>query len=143
MSQTKDLIFQNDDNGTSTSTPVSLSSEIQTHQVQPMTATQDSEVISTNSDKLISLHSISEVPVTVSAVLGKKKIDISSLLKMETGTIVDIDRKVGEPIDLYVNDTLIARGELILVDGNLGISMTEIIQNDATGVTGHCGDKNS
>ena len=108
-----------------------------------MAAAQDSEVISTNNDKLISLHSIREVPVTVSAVLGKKKIDISSLLKMETGTIVDIDRKVGEPIDLYVNDTLIARGELILVDGNLGISMTEIIQNDATGVTGHCRDKNS
>ena len=143
MSQTKDLIVQNDDNGGSTSTPVSHSSQIQTHHVQPMAAAQDSEVISTNNDKLISLHSIREVPVTVSAVLGKKKIDISSLLKMETGTIVDIDRKVGEPIDLYVNDTLIARGELILVDGNLGISMTEIIQNDATGVTGHCRDKNS
>lgn len=80
----------------------------------------------------LSLEALLDVPVTVSAVLGRRKIDVASLSKMGAGSIIDLDRKVGDPVDLYINDQLIARGELVLADGGLGISMTEIIHPNTT-----------
>ena len=74
--------------------------------------------------------SVGDVPVTISAVLGKTKIDVASLVKLGDGAIIELDRKVGEPIDLYVNDRLIARGELVMVDGSLGVTMTEVVKHD-------------
>ena len=65
---------------------------------------------------------------TVSAVLGKSGMEVSQLLKLGRGTIVELDRKVGEAIDIYVNDRLVARGEVVLVEDRLGITMTEIIK---------------
>lgn len=73
------------------------------------------------------LESIYDVPVRVTAVLGKTRINVADLMKLESGSIIELDRRVGEPIDLYVNDRLIARGELVLVDGALGVTMTEIV----------------
>ena len=67
--------------------------------------------------------------VTVSAVLGKSGMEVSQLLKLGKGTIVELDRKVGEAIDIYVNDRLVARGEVVLVEDRLGITMTEIIKS--------------
>lgn len=74
--------------------------------------------------------SFEDVPVRVSAVLGKTRIDIAQLKALGPGAIIELDRKVGEPIDLYVNDRLIARGELVMVDGSLGVTMTEIVKED-------------
>jgi len=73
---------------------------------------------------------VNDVPVTVSAVLGKTKIDVASLMRLGDGAVIELDRKVGEPIDLYVNDRLIARGELVMVDGSLGVTMTEVVKHD-------------
>ncbi len=75
-------------------------------------------------------HSIDNVPVKISAVLGKVRIDVAQLRELGDGAVIDLDRKVGEPIDLYVNDRLIARGELVMVDGALGVTMTEIVRDD-------------
>lgn len=75
-------------------------------------------------------HSIDHVPVRISAVLGKTKMDVAQLRELGDGAIIELDRKVGEPIDLYVNDRLIARGELVMVDGALGVTMTEIVRED-------------
>lgn len=72
---------------------------------------------------------IFDVPVKVSAVLGKVKLDVGTLLSLEDGSIIELNRKVGEPIDLYVNNNLIARGELVLNDGQLGVTMTEIVES--------------
>jgi flagellar motor switch protein FliN len=69
-----------------------------------------------------------DVPVTVSAVLGKSLMEVSHLLKIGKGTVVELDRKVGEAIDIYVNDRLVARGEVVLVEDRLGVTMTEIIK---------------
>ena len=69
------------------------------------------------------------MPVTVSAVLGKSGMEVSALLKLSKGTIVELDRKVGEAIDIYVNDRLVARGEVVLVEDHLGVTMTEIIKS--------------
>lgn len=77
------------------------------------------------------LEAVFDVPVNVSAVLGKTEIEISELLKLDTGTVVELDRKVGEAIDIYVNDRLVARGEVVIVDEQLGVTMTEIIKGGA------------
>ena len=74
------------------------------------------------------LEAVFDVPVTVSAILGKSAMEVSQLLKLGKGTVVELDRKVGEAIDIYVNDRLVARGEVVLVEDRLGITMTEIIK---------------
>jgi flagellar motor switch protein FliN/FliY len=74
------------------------------------------------------LEAVFDVPVTVSAVLGKSAMEVSHLLKLGRGAIVELDRKIGEAIDIYVNDRLVARGEVVLVEDRLGVTMTEIIK---------------
>jgi flagellar motor switch protein FliN/FliY len=74
------------------------------------------------------LEAVFDVPVTVSAVLGKSAMEVSQLLKLGKGIVVELDRKVGEAIDIYVNDRLVARGEVVLVEDRLGVTMTEIIK---------------
>lgn len=76
------------------------------------------------------LDAIYEVPVQVSAVLGRATMQVSQLLKLGRGAVVELDRKVGEAIDIYVNNRLVARGEVVLVEDRLGITMTEIIKAD-------------
>ena len=77
----------------------------------------------------VDLEAVFDVPVTVSAVLGKSAMEVSQLLKLGKGTIVELDRKVGEAIDIYVNNRLVARGEVVIVDDRLGVTMTEIIKD--------------
>ena len=76
------------------------------------------------------LEAVYDVPVQVSAVLGKATMQVSQLLKLGRGAVVELDRKVGEAIDIYVNNRLIARGEVVVVDEHLGVTMTEIIKGD-------------
>jgi flagellar motor switch protein FliN/FliY len=76
------------------------------------------------------LESVYDVPIRISAVLGKTKMSVADLLRLSDGAVIELDRKVGEPIDLYVNDRLVARGELIMIDGSLGVTMTEIVRDD-------------
>ncbi len=75
------------------------------------------------------LEAVYDIPVRVSAVLGKSSMQVNELLKLGRGAVVELDRKVGEAIDIYVNDRLVARGEVVVVDDRLGITMTEIIKN--------------
>ncbi len=76
------------------------------------------------------LKAVYDVPVNVSAVLGKSIMEVSELLKLSRGAVVELDRKVGEAIDIYVNNRLVARGEVVVVEDRLGITMTEIIKTD-------------
>ena len=76
------------------------------------------------------LEAVFDVPVKVSAVLGQARMQVSDLLKLNQGTVLELDRKVGEAIDIYVNDRLVARGEVVLVEDRLGVTMTEIIKSD-------------
>lgn len=76
------------------------------------------------------LEAIYNVPVQIAAVLGKANMQVSQLLKLGRGAVVELDRKVGEAIDIYVNDRLVARGEVVIMDEKLGITMTEIIKSD-------------
>jgi len=76
------------------------------------------------------LEAVYDIPVQVSAVLGKSHMQVSQLLKLGRGAVVELDRKVGEAIDIYVNNRLVARGEVVVVDDKLGVTMTEIIKSD-------------
>lgn len=76
------------------------------------------------------LEAVYDIPVQVSAVLGKATMQVSQLLKLGRGAVVELDRKVGEAIDIYVNNRLVARGEVVVVDDRLGVTMTEIIKTD-------------
>jgi len=76
------------------------------------------------------LEAVFDVPVQISAVLGHSRMHVSELLRLAPGTVLKLDRKVGEAIDIYVNDRLVARGEVVLVEDKLGVTMTEIIKSD-------------
>jgi flagellar motor switch protein FliN/FliY len=75
------------------------------------------------------LEAVYDVPITVKAVLGTTSMNISQLLKLGRGAVVELDRKVGDAIDIYVNDRLVARGEVVIVDDKLGVTMTEIVKS--------------
>lgn len=75
------------------------------------------------------LEAVYDIPVRVSAVLGETTMQIHQLLKLGRGAVVPLDRKVGEAVDIYVNDRLVARGEVVIIDDKLGITMTEIVKN--------------
>ena len=78
------------------------------------------------------LELVYDIPVQVSAVLGKSTMQVSQLLRLGRGAVVELDRKVGEAIDIYVNNRLVARGEVVVVEERLGVTMTEIIKTDRT-----------
>ncbi len=74
------------------------------------------------------LEPVYDIPVRVSAVLGKTKMKVNQLLKLNKGAIIELDRKVGENVDIYVNHNLVARGEVVVVDDKLGVTMSEIVK---------------
>ena len=78
------------------------------------------------------LEAVYDIPVQVSAVLGKATMQVNQLLKLGRGAVVELDRKVGEAIDIYVNNRLVARGEVVVVEERLGVTMTEIIKTERT-----------
>ncbi|HTJ56276.1 MAG TPA: flagellar motor switch protein FliN [Devosiaceae bacterium] len=74
------------------------------------------------------LEAVFDVPVRISVVLGRTKMPVAGLLKMDIGTVIELDRQVGEAVEIYVNERLVARGEIVLVENRLGVTMTEIIK---------------
>ena len=108
---------------TTQSTDVQLP-ELEVQAKLPAEQSGDAEVKRMATD----LQAVFDVPVNVSAVHGKSTMEVSKLLKLDRGMIVELDRKIGEAIDIYVNDRLVARGEVVLVEDRLGITMTEIVK---------------
>ena len=100
-------------------------------------AAKAAAVTATNSDGASSparaasdLEAVFDIPVQVQAVLGKATMQVGQLLKLGRGAVVELDRKVGEAIDIYVNNRLVARGEVVVVDERLGVTMTEIVKSN-------------
>lgn len=79
------------------------------------------------------LSTVFDVPVNISAVLGKAHMSVAQLLKLNRGSVLELDRKVGEAIDIFVNNRLVARGEVVVVEDRLGVTMTEIIKTEDSG----------
>ena len=79
------------------------------------------------------LVTVFDVPVNISAVLGKSHMSVAQLLQLNKGSVLELDRKVGEAIDIFVNNRLVARGEVVVIDDRLGVTMTEIIKTEDAG----------
>ena len=77
-----------------------------------------------------SLDAVQDVPVKVRAVIGRARMPIGDLVRLRPGSIVELDRRVGEPVDILINDRLVARGEIVLIDQALGVTLTEIVRSD-------------
>ncbi len=77
-----------------------------------------------------SLKAVYDVPIRVQAVLGRARMEIASLMQLKSGDVVELDRRVGEPVDILVNNRPMARGEGVLIDGRLGVTLTEIVKQD-------------
>jgi len=92
---------------------------------EPQRSDGESSRLPTNAKELEAVY---DIPVQVSAVLGKATMQVSQLLKLGRGAVVELDRKVGEAIDIYVNNRLVARGEVVVVEDRLGVTMTEIVK---------------
>jgi flagellar motor switch protein FliN len=75
------------------------------------------------------LAPVFDVPINIQAVLGRASLEVAELLRLNRGSVIELDRKVGEAIDIYVNNRLVARGEVVVVDERLGVTMTEIIKD--------------
>lgn len=97
---------------------------------QNQTAIQDVVASALTSEQGVELNieTVYDIPVQVTVVLGKTAMPISQLLKMGRGAVIELDRKVGESVDVYVNDRLIAKGEVVIVEDRIGITMTEIVK---------------
>ncbi len=77
--------------------------------------------------KDVNLDVILDVPVTLSMEVGRTRIPIRNLLQLNQGSVVELDRAAGEPLDVYVNGTLIAHGEVVVVNEKFGIRLTDVI----------------
>lgn len=91
-------------------------------------ATPQDDFADVGMNESVSLETVYDIPVQVSVVLGKTNMQVSQLLKLGRGAVIELDRKVGEPIDVFVNNRLVARGEVVVVEDRIGVTMTEIIK---------------
>jgi flagellar motor switch protein FliN/FliY len=88
-----------------------------------------SNIFGETSEDNLTLEAVSDIPVSISVVLGKTSMQVQQLLKLGRGAVVELDRKVGEPVDILVNNRLVARGEVVVVEDKIGVTMTEIIKD--------------
>lgn len=86
---------------------------------------QDVDVRPGNED--VNLDMILDIPVTISMEVGSTKINIRNLLQLNQGSVIELDRMAGEPLDIKVNGTLIAHGEVVVVNEKFGIRLTDVI----------------
>ncbi|CRZ49363.1 flagellar motor switch protein [Vibrio cholerae] len=78
-------------------------------------------------DERRKLDTIMDIPVTISMEVGRSKISIRNLLQLNQGSVVELDRIAGESLDVMVNGTLIAHGEVVVVNDKFGIRLTDVI----------------
>ncbi|MBY0408029.1 MAG: flagellar motor switch protein FliN, partial [Rickettsiales bacterium] len=75
------------------------------------------------------METVYDIPVQVTVVLGRANMLVNQLLKLGRGAVIELDKKVGEPIEIFVNNRLVARGEVVVVEERIGVTMTEIIKS--------------
>lgn len=85
------------------------------------------EGLGLSADEAVKLDTIMDIPVTISMEVGRSFISIRNLLQLNQGSVVELDRVAGEPLDVMVNGTLIAHGEVVVVNDKFGIRLTDVI----------------
>lgn len=81
-------------------------------------------------DQSLTLEALYDVPVQISVVLGRTSMQLSNLLKLGRGAVIELERTVGEPVDIFVNSKMVARGEIVVVDNKIGVTLTEVMAFD-------------
>ena len=89
------------------------------------------DLLDSSSDNL-TLDAVQDIPVQISVVLGQTHMQVQQLLKLGRGAVIELNKKVGEPVDILINSRLVARGEVVVVEDRVGVTMTEIIKGDKT-----------
>ncbi len=110
-----------------------MADELALEEFQPGTALARASEDGASEKTAHDLATVFDVPVNISAVLGKAHMTVAQLLQLQNGSVLELDRKVGEAIDIFVNNRLVARGEVVLVEDKLGVTMTEIIKTEDAG----------
>lgn len=83
------------------------------------------------SDRIeLTLEALYDVPVQVSVVLGSTTMSLSNILRLGKGAVIELERAVGEPIDVYVNNKIVAKGEIVIVDDKIGVTLTEVVAQE-------------
>jgi len=90
-------------------------------------AAEFAELDDESGEETVNLDAILDVPVTISMEIGRTKLNIRNLLQLNQGSVVELDRLAGEPMDVLVNGTLIAQGEVVVVNEKFGLRLTDII----------------
>jgi len=98
-------------------------SETETIQIEPLI----SDKIETESGSDVNLDMILDVPVTLSLEIGRTKMPIRTLLQLNQGSVIELERGAGEPLDVYVNGTLIAHGEVVVINDRFGMRLTDVV----------------
>lgn len=80
-----------------------------------------------NNTPELTLEALYEVPVQISVVLGRTTMSLNNILKLGRGAVIELERGVGDPIDVYVNNKIVAKGEIVIVDSKIGVTLTEIV----------------
>ena len=88
---------------------------------------REGEPAAADAAKDLNLEVILDVPVTLSMEVGRTRIPIRNLLQLNQGSVVELDREAGEPLDVFVNGTLIAHGEVVVVNDKFGIRLTDVV----------------
>lgn len=94
-------------------------------EAEPAPASQLNDDAKAKSD--LDMDTVMDIPVTISMEIGRTRISIRNLLQLSQGSVVELDRLAGEPMDVLVNDTLIAHGEVVVVNDKFGIRLTDVI----------------
>lgn len=102
---------------------IDASPAVQTVDIPDLQSSQSSS----DDDIKVDLDMILDIPVTISMEIGRTKINIRNLLQLNQGSVVELDRFAGEPLDVFVNGTLIAHGEVVVVNEKFGIRLTDVI----------------
>jgi flagellar motor switch protein FliN/FliY len=83
-----------------------------------------------NETSELTLEAVYDVPVQVSVVLGRTTMQLSNILKLGRGAVIELERAVGDPIDVYVNNKMVAKGEIVIVDTKIGVTLTEVVATE-------------
>lgn len=98
-----------------------------TNEAQPAEFNDLKESGTGSGNREANLEAILDVPVTLSMEVGRTRIPIRNLLQLNQGSVVELDRAAGEPLDVFVNGTLVAHGEVVVVNDKFGIRLTDVI----------------
>ena len=73
-------------------------------------------------------EAVYNIPIEITAILGTATLKVSQILKLGRGAVVELDRRVGEPVEIHANNRLVAKGEVVVVEDHLGVQMTEVVK---------------